>query len=188
MGTGSGGCVAVGIVFVPGGGIACGVNQSYDIALHIGDVIVDRAILLHGDGRTVGIVEEVENRRSIGFSEEFATGVIVGMGYSAYYLGSTNAVGRIIIGGSCGAVVGRLQSAAITPGEGPAGAVVVAGGITCIIVRDGLTIVSGKQIAPICVVIGVSVVSTTLIGREDITGCIVGVAVVRAAAGGAVSI
>jgi len=106
MGAGGRDCIAVGVVFVISGGIACGVNQSYDIALHIGDVIVDCAVLLHSDGGTVGIVEEVENRRSIGFPEEFAAGVIVGMGDSAYYLGSTGTISGVIIGSGCGTVVG----------------------------------------------------------------------------------
>jgi len=74
--TGSSGCVAIGVVLVPGGGIACSVYQSYDVALEVGDVIVDRAILLHGDGSTVGIIEEIQDGAAVDFPEEFGSGVV----------------------------------------------------------------------------------------------------------------
>jgi len=76
MGTGSGGCVAVGVVLVPGCGVTCGVYQSYDIALEVGDVIVDRAVLLHGNGGAICVIEEVQDGGAVGFPEEFAAGVV----------------------------------------------------------------------------------------------------------------
>jgi len=68
--------IAVGVVFVISGGAAGGVYQSYDVALEVGDVIVDRAVLLHGNGGAVGVVEEVQDGGAVGFAEEFGAGVV----------------------------------------------------------------------------------------------------------------
>jgi len=76
VGTGGGGCVAVGVVLVPGSGVAGTVDETNYIALEVSDVIVDRTILLHGNGGAICVVEEVQDGGAVGFAEEFGSGVV----------------------------------------------------------------------------------------------------------------
>jgi len=75
VGAGSGGCVAVGVVLIPGGGAAGGVDEADYITLEVGNVVIDRTILLHGDGGAICVVEEVQDGGAVGFAEEFDAGV-----------------------------------------------------------------------------------------------------------------
>ena len=72
---------------------------------------------------------------------------------------TVSTVGIADIGGSVGS---RCQLPPMLPGEGPPGAVIVAGGIADGIVGNGFAIVGRQQVTPACVAVGVGMPSGIL--------------------------
>lgn len=72
---GCGNGAAVGAVLVACDDRTASIHDRRHIALEIGDVVIDRVIMLNGIRLPAGGVEEVEGRITIGFSQEFTTDV-----------------------------------------------------------------------------------------------------------------
>ena len=100
--------------------------------------------MIQGVSMTVGIIEKVQGVAAVGFSEELAARVVVGMLRTVDGLGSAKSIGVIGIADAVGAVGCACQPASLLPCEGPAGAVVVAGGVTDGIVGNALSIDCGQ--------------------------------------------
>ena len=79
--------LAVGTVGVTDNGGAGGIYDVQDIALEIGDVIVQGAVVLDGIGGTHSIVEEVQGVAAIGFPQQLITGIVISMSNSVGLLG-----------------------------------------------------------------------------------------------------
>ena len=67
----------------------------------------------------------------------------------------------------------RYQIAAFLPAECPAGAVVVAGGITGAVIGNGLTVISRQQVFPLGITIGIGMA----IGTGDVAAEVIGIGV-----------
>lgn len=61
----------------------------------------------------------------------------------------------VLIGGGATGVGGGSQLSAMLPGEGILLTVVVAGGVTNLVVIVGLSVILGQQITPVAVSVGV---------------------------------
>ena len=69
--------VAIGIVVVTCDYVALCIHDGHYIALKVGDVIVERAIVLQCIGVSARIVEEVQGVAAKAFPQQFTTGIIV---------------------------------------------------------------------------------------------------------------
>ena len=58
-----------------------------------------------------------------------------------------------------------------------AGAVVVAQGVTCVVVGDGYAVIFGQQVTPFGIAVGIFMVGSAVRGREDVAYIIVGIGV-----------
>ena len=170
---GGGNDVAVGVVLIAGHHCAAGIDQLHYIALEVGDVVVHGAVVLQGEGRSAGIVEEVQGVGAVGFPEQLAAGVVVGVGRAVDSLRGADTVVVIGIGDGMASTDGFGQIPAFRPGEFPLGAVVVAGGIAAAVVGNGLSIVSRQQIAPLGIAVGIAVA----VGGFEIAKTVVGVGI-----------
>ena len=141
--------------------------------MQIGDIVVHRAVVLHGVGCTIGIIEEVNGIGAPGHAHELTAGVIVAVGSAVHSLAGSQAVG--IVGKAQAGTGFRscCQTSAVRPAHRPAGAVVVAGGIANGIVGNAVAVKGGEQILPGGVTVGVGVP----ISCQNITGTIVGIGV-----------
>ena len=77
-------------------------------------------------------------------------------------------VENLLTGSCC-----RNQIPPFFPAEGPAGAVVIAGGVAGTVIGDGLAVVSRQQIIPVGVFVSVGMT----VGAGDIAEAIIGVSV-----------
>ena len=170
---GGGNDVAEGVVFVAGNYCAGGIDQLHHIALEVSDVVIHRAIMLQSKGGAAGIVEEVQGVGAVGFPQQLAAGVVVGVGRAVYSLRCADTVVVIGIGDGMASTDGFDQIPALGPLKGPTGAVVVAGGIAAAVVGNGLSIVSRQQIAPLGIAVGIAVA----VGGFEIAKTVVGVGI-----------
>ena len=141
--------------------------------MQIGDIVVHRAVVLHGIGQTAGIIEEVNGIAAPGHAHELTAGVVVTVGGAVHSLADSQTAG-IIGKAQAGAGFGSCcQTSAVGPCHRPAGAVVVAGGVADYIVGNAVAVICGKQVLPGSVTIGVGM----SIGCQDIACTIVGIGV-----------
>ena len=160
--------IAVGVILIAGNSFTIFIHQIHYIALQVGDVIVGGAIILQRIRVTVGIIREIQEVAAVAFPQQLAAGIeiIVGSAAADGFLGA-QAVGVVLKGkrSACAACGGKL--AAIFPGKGIAGAVVVTQRITGCIVINFLAIKCRQQIPPI----GISVSICVAIGAWESTVC-----------------
>ena len=175
----SGDDLAIGIVVIAGRHRTAGVHNAHYVALEIGDVIVHRAIVLHGVGCTIGIIEEVNGIGSPGHAHQLAAGVVVAVGGAVHGLAGSQSAGIVGEAQAVGSVGGRCQAPAVLPRHCPPGAIAVAGGIANGIVGNRLAVKGGKQVLPVGITVGVTV-SGSAIGRsQGIARTVVGIGVGR---------
>ena len=132
--------LAIGIVVIAGHHRTTGVHNAHYVALEIGDVIVHRAVVLHGVGCTIGIIEEVNGIGSPGHAHQLAAGVVVVVGSAVHGLAGSQSAGIIGEAQAVGPIGGGGQISTVDPGKVPAGAVVVAGGVANGIIGDCLAV------------------------------------------------
>ena len=86
-----------------------------------------RAVVLHGVGCTIGIVEEVNGIGSPAHAHQLAAGVVVAVGSAVHGLAGSQAVGIVGEAQAVGSVGSRRQTSTVDPGKVPASAIEVAG-------------------------------------------------------------
>ena len=145
--------------------------------MQIGNVIVDRAVVLHGIGCTIGIVEEVNGIVAPGHAHQLTAGVVVAVGGAVHGLAGSQSAGIVGEAQAVGSVGGRCQAPAVLPRHCPPGAIAVAGGIANGIVGNRLAVKGSKQILPAGISVGIAVGSGAIGGREKIARTIVGIGV-----------
>ena len=166
--TGSRKNLAIGILVIACHHRAIGIYNTHHVALQVGDVIVHRAVVLHGIGQAALIVEEVEDICSPAHAHQLAAGVVVAVGSAVHSLAGSQSAGIIGEAQAVGSVGGRRQAPAVLPRHCPPGAVAVAGGIAYGVVDNRLPVKAGEQILPVGITVGVTV-SGSAIGRgQDI--------------------
>ena len=161
----SGDDLAIGVIVVACDNVLAGVHNPHHVTLEVGDVIIRRAIVLHGIGQAAGIVEEVNGIGSPGHAHQLAAGVIIAVSGATHSLAGPQTAGIIGEAQASGSVRSSCQAPAVGPGHCPASAVVVAGGIARSIIGDAVAVKGRQQILPIGVAVGISVT----IGAENVT-------------------
>ena len=120
--------IAVRIVIVTCDYVALCIHDGHYIALKVGDVIVERAIVLQCIGVSARIVEEVRGVTAEAFPQQFTTGIIVGMLGAIYGLSGSQTIGIVSVADGIGAVAGICEPSALRLCECPAVTVVITGG------------------------------------------------------------
>jgi len=147
-----------GVVGITGIHIAVVVLNPDHIALLIGDILVDRSILVECSvvgnrlGNTIGIVGEVQDIISVPHFLQLVAVVDVGVATVAVGAGCTHTVGVI---GKCPNLIGvghGRQLSAMLPSISP-----VAKGqrIADLIIGEGSAVVFGQQVAPVSITVGI---------------------------------
>ena len=122
--------VTPGIVLVDAVGSTAGIDNPHHVTLGIQHVVQHGAVVLHGEGLTVLVVEEVHgNAGAHGHPHQSAALVIVGVNHTIHSLAVPQAIGIIGVADAAGAVGSGGKLTAVLPREGPPSAVVVAGGV-----------------------------------------------------------
>lgn len=81
--------LAVGVIIVGGDDVSTAVNEVHHIALQVGHIVVQGAIMLEGKGSTVIVVEEVQSVAAISFPQQLATGIdVIVSGCANSFLGT----------------------------------------------------------------------------------------------------
>lgn len=99
------------------------------------------------------------------------------MGHAIDSLGFAHAVGVVSVADTGAGLGSGGQLPAVLPGEGPPGAVVIAGGVTHLVVDDFLLVIILEQVTPTACVIGVSVGGRTVGCRHQVAAAVVGVGI-----------
>lgn len=76
----SGNDFPVRVIVVACDNVLAGVHNPHHVPLQVGDVVVRRAVVLHGIGQAAGIVEEVNGIGSPGHAHQLTAGVVVAVG------------------------------------------------------------------------------------------------------------
>ena len=178
------------VIVVACDNVLAGVHNPHHVPLQVGDVVVHRAVVLHGVGGSIGIVEEVNGIGAPGHAHQLATGIVVTVGGAVDNLAGSQAAGIIGEAQAVAACGGSCQAPTVSPGEVPANAVVVAGGIANGVVGNGLAVKGGEQILPVGVAVGIGMpigcqnIARTIIrigvsivtnGLEELTLVVVGI-------------
>ena len=142
----SGNDLAIGVVVVACDNVLAAIHNPHHVPLQVGDVVVHRAVVLHGVGCTIGIIEEVNGIGSPGHAHQLAAGVVVVVGSAVHGLAGSQSAGIIGEAQAVGPIGDGGQSPTIDPGKVPAGAIVVAGGVANGIVGDGFSVIGGQNI------------------------------------------
>ena len=146
--------------------------------MQVGDVIVHRAVVLHGVGCTIGIIEEVNGIGSPGHAHQLAAGVIIAVSGAAHSLAGSQSAGIVGEAQAVGSVGGRRQAPAVLPRHCPPGAVAVAGGIAYGVVDNRLPVKkTGEQILPVGITVGVAVGGGAIGGGQNVACAVVGIGV-----------
>ena len=182
VGTESGDGLAIGVIPVAGGSVAVDIHQPDHVALGVGDVVVDIAVLQQHEGMAVLVIEEVQDVVPIGQPHQLAAGVVIGVHHTVDRLGGPQTFCIIGEAQALGAVGGSSHFPSMLPSEAPA--IVVACGIADGVISNGSAIVSSQQIAPVAVAVGVSVGRSVLDRLGDIACIVVGVAKIAFLPGG----
>ena len=88
-----------------------------------------RAVVLHGVGCTIGIIEEVNGIGSPGHAHELTAGIVVLVSNTIYRFTGSQAIGIVSKAQAVAASSSGCQVPTACPRHCPAGAVVVAGGV-----------------------------------------------------------
>ena len=147
----------VGVIVVACDNVLAGVHNAHHVALEIGDVIVHRAVVLHGVGCTIGIIEEVNGIGSPGHAHQLAAGVVVVVGSAVHGLAGSQSAGIIGEAQAVGSVGGRRQTSTVDPGKVPASAIEVAGGVANGIIGNGFPVIGGQKVLPLRIPVGIGV-------------------------------
>ena len=91
--------------------------------MEVCNVVVDRAVVLQRIGLSAGGVEEIQRGIAIGFSQEFTTGVHIGVLDSVNGFAGTDTVGVVGVAYVRRAIRSGSKLSAIFPSERPASAV-----------------------------------------------------------------
>ena len=94
--TGHGKDVAPSVVGIACSAAAISTFQTHHIPLKVGDVIVDGAIVSHGQRRAVGIVAEIQNVVPNGHPHQLVTGIDVAVGLVVAYPSGAQAAGVVL--------------------------------------------------------------------------------------------
>ena len=129
--------------------------------------------MLQGIGISACIIEEVQGIAAVGLPEKLTTCVVIGVLRAIDSLAGPQTIHIIDVADGVGAVYCCGKIPAMFPGEGPVCAVVVAGGITCCIVGNSMTVNSRKQVCPGGIAVGVAVA----VAGENITRVVVTVGI-----------
>ena len=147
----------VGVIVVACDNVLAGVHNAHHVALEIGDVIVHRAVVLHGVGCTIGIIEEVNGIGSPGHAHQLTAGVVVAVGSAVHGLAGSQSAGIIGEAQAVGSVGGRRQTSTVDPGKVPASAIEVAGGVANGIIGNGFPVIGGQKVLPLRIPVGIGV-------------------------------
>ena len=79
QGARSGNDFPVGVIVVACDSVLAGVHNPHHVPLEVGDVVVHRAVVLHGIGQAAGIVEEVNGIGAPGHAHQLTAGVVVAL-------------------------------------------------------------------------------------------------------------
>ena len=124
--------------------IAVGVVQPNDVPLAVVQVVVLRAVQVHGQQRAVGVVAVVKGIRAVCFVREPAVDVGVDRGHAVYRFRGAVAV-RVVGESQRAAGFGHAhQLAALCPGIRP---LAVREQVADLIVLEATTVIAGQQIA-----------------------------------------
>ena len=135
MGAGSGDRVAVGVIFIVGGGIAISVYQPDHVTLQVGNVVVIGIVsggsgaVPHGDGRAIDIVEEIKDIVPIGHPGKLRTDIVVSIDHTVDGLAGSQPVRIVGVGDVVSSAGCCCQLPPVLPVKRPTCAIVVAGGI-----------------------------------------------------------
>ena len=138
--------LAIGVIVIAGHHRAAGIHNAHYVSLEVGDVVVHRAVVLHGIGCTIGIVEEVNGIAAPGHAHQLTAGVVVAVGGAVHGLADPQTAGIIGKAQAIGPIGGRRQTPAVLPRHCPPVAVIVAGRIANGIVGDGFSVIGGQNI------------------------------------------
>ena len=94
--TGHGKDVAPSVVGIACSAAAISTFQTHHIPLKVRDVVVDRAIVGHGQRRAVGIVAEIQNVVPNGHPHQLVTGIDVAVGLVVAYPSGAQAAGVVL--------------------------------------------------------------------------------------------
>ena len=171
-----------------------GLVELCHITLLVCQIIVGKAVAVlpvdHGQGLSLGVVEEVELVVDAVLvpllPHDFAVlrEVAVGHGFvpAGHRLARPDAVGVVGEGHAFAGLACRRQLVAHLPCHTVFCTVIVrrriAGGLTCgaLLVGKGVAVISRQQVAPIGIAIGVGTGAGSVLGCQDIPGGVVGVA------------
>ena len=157
QGARSGNDLAIGVVVVACDNVLAGVHNPHHVTLEVGDVVVHRAVVLHGIGKTAGIVEEVNGIGSPGHAHQLAAGVIIAVSGATHSLAGPQTAGIIGKAQAVGSVGGRRQTSTVDPGKVPASAIEVAGGVVNGIIGNGFPVIGGQKVLPLRIPVGIGV-------------------------------
>ena len=121
--------VAPGVVAVDAVGSAGAVDQPHHIALSVQHIVYGLAVVLHGVGIAVVVIEEPEHQIVYVHPHQLAPGIVVGVLHAVHRLRGSKPAGVVAVADAGGAVGGGSQLPPVLPGEGPPRPVVVAGGV-----------------------------------------------------------
>ena len=169
----------VGVIVVACDSVLAAIHNPHHVPLQVGDVIIRRAVVLHGIGQAALIVEKVDDICSPAHAHQLAAGVIIAVSGATHSLAGPQTAGIIGEAQAVGSVGSRRQTSTVDPGKVPASAIEVAGGVANGIIGNAIAVKGSKQILPVGITVGVTV-SGSAIGRsQDIARTIVGIGVGR---------
>ena len=152
QGAGDGEGFAPGVIGIGNHRASRSVQDGRHIPLQVGGVVVGGAVVGHGHGNAIGVVGEVQGVAAYGHLAELAAVVDIAIGNRA--VGTADSHTVLVIGvGPGGAVLGDgCQLPAMLPGVLPHA---VRQGVTHGIVGNGSAVISGEQVTPFRIPIGV---------------------------------
>ena len=177
QGAHSGDDFTIGIVVIACNNRAAGVYDVHYVTLEVGHVVVHRAIVLHGIGQAAGIIEEVDGIGVPGHAQQLTTGIVVAVSNAVHSLAGSQAAGIVGKTQAVASVGSGCKATAVGPGEVPANAVVVAGGIAYGVVDNRLPVKTGEQILPVGITVGVAVGGGAIGGGQNVAYRVIGIGV-----------
>ena len=173
-------------------GFSGGVYKGNDITLDVGDVVVGVITQLHGQRQAVCIVGEVSGLVVLGHLQQLGAAVDVAVGRAVFHVPSGSEAGVIVGVVPGGGAVGELfQLSAVFPLKAAVADLCRVADVVMflgfpVFIGDRLPIISGQQVAPLGVAVGIAcgfcsgcICEVTCcvsigLGRQDVTGVVVG--------------
>ena len=163
---GSGGSqdIAVGVIAIACNHCTASVHDRYYVTLEVGYVVIHSAVVLQYIRHPASIVEEVQCRCTVSFTQQLAACIVIAVCGPVHRLPGSQAIRIIGVGYAVAASAGTAQSSALRPAETPLGPVVVAGGIARCVIGYGMPVHRRQQIRPgvVSVGVGMAVAGTPL--------------------------